>query len=307
MSNPAAPDAGSSRIGIDIGGTKIAGVVLNAAGDELAATRTPMPRGDYAATLRAVADLIATLAREVPGTPPVGIGLPGTLDPGTGCVKHCNALWLNGRPFLRDLAEMTGQGARSANDGDCFALSEATDGAAAGANTVLGMVLGTGCGGGVVIGGRLIGAPGGIAGEFGHAPVPHVPGLVRRQERCFCGGQDCLEQYVSGTAISRRYADLTGHALPATGITMLADQGQDPAAQQAFSELENILARSLALYAAILDPDIVVLGGGLSNAARLYRNLPPLIAAYAPFGGPRMRLVPPRWGDASGARGAARL
>ena len=296
--------AGRERIGIDLGGTKIAGVRLDGSGAVLAAHRVATPHGDYTATLDAVAALVARLEYGAAEPPTIGIGHPGTLDPATGCVKHCNATWLNGRSFAADLEAWLGRPVRTANDGNCFALSEAVDGAGSGARVVLGIVLGTGCGGGIAVEGRLLGGSSGIAGEIGHTPAL-LPGPGRRYP-CFCGKLDCLEQYASGTALSRRYAELTGRQSGAAAIAGAAEAGE-PAAATVFEEFEQALARSLGMFAAALDPEVIVLGGGLSNLARLYTRLPPLIMQFSPFRAARPHIRPPRWGDSSGARGAAWL
>ncbi|MCE9650680.1 MAG: ROK family protein [Parvibaculum sp.] len=294
------------RLGVDMGGTKIAGVLLDDAGEELAAERIAMPQQAYSETLHSVAGLISRLARRAPGPITIGVGLPGTLDSGTECVKHCNATWLNHRPFGHDLRQLIGHPLRFANDGDCFALSEAVDGTGAGEKVVLGVVLGTGCGGGIAIDGRIVPGRHGLSAELGHVPVPHGAGRARRGEACFCGGRDCLEQYVSGTAISRFYREESGRSLTVPQIHDLAEAGE-PAAMRLLDETEDVLARSLALFITVLDPDVIVLGGGLSNMARIYRNLPPLVRKHCPFLETDTPIQPPRWGDASGARGAAWL
>lgn len=296
--------AGPDRIGIDLGGSKIAAVRLDQGGAVLAAHRAATPQGDYSATLDAIMALVAQLERGATEPPTIGIGHPGTLDPVTRCVKHCNATWLNGRPFAADLETRLGCPVRTANDGNCFALSEAVDGAGSGARVVLGIVLGTGCGGGIVVDGRLLSGTSGSAGEIGHTPAL-LPGPGRRYP-CFCGKLDCLEQYASGTALSRRYAELTGRQAGAAAIADAAEAGE-PAAATVFEEFEQALARSLGIFAAALDPEIIVLGGGLSNLPRLYTRLPPLIGEFSAFRNASPPVRAPRWGDASGARGAAWL
>lgn len=305
-----------TRIGVDLGGTKIEGIALAADGRELARRRVATPRGDYAGTVTAIVHLVRDLERRAGGGMPVGhatvgVGMPGAISPHTGVVKNANSTWLNGRPFHADLAAALGRPVRTANDADCFAMSEAVDGAAAGAAIAFGVILGTGVGGGAVIGGRLLAGANAIAGEWGHTPLPwprpeEIPGPA-----CYCGRRGCIEAWLSGPALARDHA---AHApsIPgrpaATGedVANLADAG-DPAALATLARYCDRLARGLAVVVNILDPEVIVLGGGLSRISRLYAEVPPLLARHAFSDHLATRLVPPRHGDSSGVRGAAWL
>ena len=266
------------RIGIDLGGTKIEALTLDSSGVEVFRRRIPAPRGDYAATLAAVAGLV----REA-GDGTVGIGIPGALSRVTGLVKNANSTWLIGKPFKQDLEKLLEREVRLANDANCFALSEAVDGAGAGAEVVFGVILGTGVGGGVVVRGEVLTGPNAIAGEWGHNPLP-LPGAADLPLRpCYCGRAGCIETYLSGPALER-------------------DGGQS-----ALGRYEERLARSLAGVINILDPDVIVLGGGVSKVSRLYDNVPRLWLPYVFSDRVATRLLPPQHGDASGVRGAAWL
>jgi fructokinase len=297
------------RIGIDLGGTKIAGIVLGA-GDVIAAeVRVASPQQDYEGTVRAVAALVDRLQMQVPtagGVASVGIGMPGSISPATGLVQNANSTWLNGRPFQHDLEAVLGRALRLSNDANCFALSEAHDGAAAGAASVFGVIIGTGCGGGLVIGGRLHNGPHGIAGEWGHTPLPWVRADEVPGPRCWCGQHGCLETWVSGPALAADVLRVTGLAATTEAIVQSA-AGGDGGAQAALDRHTDRLARGLALIANVLDPHMIVLGGGLSKLDYLYAALPGLMARhmFADHAAPAVH--PPRWGDASGVRGAARL
>ena len=296
-----------SRIGIDLGGTKIAGIALGPGDATLAETRRPSPREDYAGTIRAIAEVIADLERTADARgASIGIGMPGSLSPRTGMVHNANSTWLNGKPFHRDLEAAIGRPVRLSNDANCFALSEARDGAAAGAKSVFGVILGTGCGGGVVVDGRLVDGPHGIAGEWGHIPLPWADASEHPGPKCWCGQQGCMETWVSGTALADDYARAAGERLAGEAIVARASGG-DSAAQAALDRHASRLARGLALITNILDPEVIVLGGGLSQLSHLYTALPPLMGRYmfADHAAPDIR--PPKWGDASGVRGAARL
>ena len=295
------------RIGIDLGGTKIAGIALGTDNDTLAETRRPSPRADYDGTIRAIADVIAELERSADVTDAsIGIGMPGSLSPRTGVVHNANSTWLNGRPFDRDLSQALGRPVRLSNDANCFALSEAHDGAAEGARSVFGVILGTGCGGGVVVDGKLIDGPHGIAGEWGHIPLPWADATEHPGPRCWCGQLGCMETWVSGTALADDYARATNERLTGEAIVAHAANG-NTAAQGTLDRHASRLARGLALITNILDPEVIVLGGGLSQLPYLYRVLPDLIVRhlFADHAAPDVR--PPKWGDASGVRGAARL
>lgn len=294
------------RIGIDIGGTKIEGIVLGDSGAELARHRIATPRGDYDATVRAVRDLVGTLEAETerPGT--VGVGIPGTISPATGLVKNANSTWLIGRPFDRDLAEALARPVRLANDADCFALSEATDGAGAGAGIVFGVILGTGTGGGVAVNGRLLAGPNAIAGEWGHNPLPWPEPHELPGRACYCGLKGCIETWVSGPGLEADYEIASGNRIPAHDMEAAA-AGGDSEAGAALTRHSHRLARALAGVVNILDPEVIVLGGGLSNLDRLYDTVPKIWTRYVFSDRVDTRLARHRHGDASGVRGAAWL
>jgi fructokinase len=294
------------RIGIDLGGTKIAGVVLDDEGREIARARVPAPRHDYTDTLDAIARLVAQIDPVPTARTPVGIGIPGTISPATGLVKNANSSWLIGHPFDRDLAARLGRPVRVANDANCFAVSEAQDGAGADAHTVFGVILGTGVGAGIVIDGALVTGANAIAGEWGHTSLPWMTEAEFPGGPCYCGRHGCIETFVSGPAFERDYRLATGQSRSAAEIAAAADAG-DGAANAALERLEDRIARALTMVINILDPDIVVLGGGLSNISRLYRNLPNRIADWAFSDGIVTPVVPAVHGDAGGVRGAAWL
>ena len=304
-----APDRESQdrpRIGLDFGGTKIEAAVLLPDGTTPFRERVTTPRGDYAATIEAAARLVDAADRVAGGKRPVGAAIPGSLSPRTGLVQNANSTWLNAKPFGRDLESALARPVRLANDANCFALSEAEDGAAQGAASVFGVILGTGCGGGFVTGGRIVDGPNGCGGEWGHLPLPwprpeDLPGPA-----CWCGRRGCLETYLSGTGLEARFAEATGRRLTTPEIANASETGDGPA-RAAMEIYEDRLARGLALVATLLDPEIIVLGGGLSNLARLYRILPEKVAPHVFADGVRVRIVPPLHGDSSGVRGAARL
>ena len=323
------------RIGIDLGGTKIAGVALDGDGAEIARRRAPTPRGDYPATLRAIAGLVAAIESETGRRGSVGVGIPGAESLATGRVKNANSVWLIGQPLADDLAAALGRPVRLANDANCFALSEAVDGAAAGAGVVFGVILGTGVGGGIVVGGRVLAGVNAVAGEWGHNPLPWPgdgerpgpscycglegcietflsgPGLVRDYASggpsCYCGLEGCIETFLSGPGLVRDYASGGGgtESRPAD-IAALADRGDAPAAA-ALERYADRLARALATVINTLDPDVIVLGGGVSNIAALYDTVPARWNAHVFSDQVDTRLVRARFGDASGVRGAAWL
>jgi fructokinase len=294
------------RIGIDLGGTKIEGIALAANGRELARQRLAAPRHDYDATLRTIAELVAALERETGETGTVGVGMPGTLSPATGLVKNANSTWLNGRAFDRDLETLLGRELRCANDANCFALSEATDGAAQRAAVVFGVIVGTGTGGGIVVHGRVLTGPNAIAGEWGHVPLPWPRDEERPGPACYCGKSGCVETYLSGPGLSRDYRDASGRELDAAGIAARA-AGGDAVAEAALERYEDRMARALATVLNVLDPDVVVLGGGLSRLVRLYDSVPRLWQQWTFSDRVTTPLRPPAHGDASGVRGAAWL
>jgi fructokinase len=294
------------RIGIDLGGTKIEAAALDGEGVIRYRRRVATPSGDYAGTVRAVCELVAALERELGETGTVGIGIPGAVSPATGLVKNANSTCLIGHPFDRDVAAALGRPVRLANDADCFALSEAVDGAAAGAPTVFGVILGTGVGGGVVVRGRLLDGPNAIAGEWGHSPLPWPRDDERPGALCYCGKHGCVETFVSGPGMARDHAAASGEALSALEIAECADAG-DGRADATLRRYEDRLARALATVINLIDPHVIVLGGGLGQIARLYRTVPALWGAYVFSDTVATRLVSPRYGDSSGVRGAAWL
>jgi fructokinase len=294
------------RLGIDLGGTKIAGVALAPDGETLAEHRMAAPRHDYAATIEAIAATVAWLEGKAGGRGTIGIGMPGSAAPADGLVQNANSTWLNRRPLARDLEARLGRPVRLANDANCFALSEAVDGAAADALSVFGVILGTGCGGGLVSHGRLIDGPLGIAGEWGHNPLPWATPEETPGPRCWCGRRGCLETWVSGPGLEADHARATGESLAGTEIAARAERG-DAGAKATLDRHASRLARGLAHVINIFDPHVVVLGGGLSNLAHLYADLPDRIARHLFAAHPRVTVKPPRWGDASGVRGAAWL
>ncbi len=294
------------RIGIDLGGTKIEGVALGADGSERARRRVPAPRGDYDATLRAIAAVVAALEQEAHERGSVGVGIPGAVSPATGFIKNANSTWLNGRPLEGDLSRALDRPVRLANDANCFALSEATDGAAAGAEVVFGVIIGTGTGGSVVVNGRVLTGVNAIAGEWGHNPLPAPVGDESPGPACYCGRTGCIETYLSGPGLSRDYAVLGGDSASAAAIAALASTGE-ARAMAALARYEDRFARAIAGVINVLDPDVVVLGGGLSNIAQLYANVPARWSRYVFSDRVVTRLVRARHGDASGVRGAAWL
>jgi fructokinase len=305
------------RIGIDLGGTKIEGLAMDETGGELARLRIPTPQHDYAATVRAIGDVVTDLERRIGGIrgdrekASVGIGIPGTIVRATGLVKNANSTWLNGQPLERDLAVALGRPVRCANDANCLAVSEATDGAAAGAGLVFAVILGTGAGGGIAVGGHVHVGPNGVAGEWGHNPLPWAAEDELPGAHCYCGQRGCIETWISGTGLARDHATLhppdTGRPLTGPEIVAAAEAG-DAAAEASIARLENRIGRALASVVNLLDPDVIVIGGGLSKLDRIYKNVPPLIAEHL-FGGGAVAtpVLKAMHGDASGVRGAAWL
>jgi fructokinase len=310
------------RIGIDLGGTKIEGLVLDREGRETVRRRVATPRGPearYEDIVETVATLVEGLEAETGaprGRATVGVGIPGTISPATGLVKNANSTRLIGHPLDKDLERRLGRPVRVANDANCFALSEATDGAAAGApedpaasgrpRVVFGVIIGTGVGGGVVVDRAVLVGPNGIAGEWGHSPLPWPADDERPGPACYCGKRGCLETFLSGPGLARDHEVATGEALSAAEIAARAEGG-DRAAEATLGRYEDRLARGLATILNVLDPDVVVLGGGVSNVQRLYRRVPEIWRRFVFSDVVRTRLVPPRHGDSSGVRGAAWL
>jgi len=294
------------RIGIDLGGTKIEALALDEKGTELARHRIDTPRADYDGTIKAIVGLAGRMEEMTGSVGSVGIGFPGSVSGVTGLVKNSNSTWLNGRPLHHDLAVAFGREVRVANDANCLAVSEATDGAAAGRHTVFAVILGTGCGGGVAIDGHVHDGPNGVAGEWGHNPLPwptpeEYPGPV-----CYCGKRGCMEMWVSGTGVALDYKNTTGRELTTREIMVDFETG-DPAAAAAVERLEDRLARGLAQVINILDPDVIVVGGGVSRVQHLYETVPKKLAAYVFGGEASTPVVQAMYGDASGVRGAAWL
>jgi fructokinase len=294
------------RIGIDLGGTKIEGIALSDAGDVLCGKRIPTPREDYAGTLSAIIGLVQAIERETAKQGTVGVGIPGAISPATDRVKNANSTWLIGRPLHEDLARALDRPVRIANDANCFAVSEATDGAARGAAVVFGVIVGTGTGGGIVVDGRPLTGPNAIAGEWGHNPLPWPqPGELPGPE-CYCGQTGCIETWLSGPGFALDHRTHGGEGETAEAIVARAE-ARDPIAAQSLHRYEDRMARALASVINLLDPNVIVLGGGMSNIARLYENVPRLWGNYVFSDRVDTELRPPVHGDASGVRGAAWL
>ena len=306
MTGTASPSPPQRRIGIDLGGTKIAGIMLGPDGGTIASRRIGAPRGDYAATIAAIADMAAALEQEAGGAASIGVGMPGSMSPVTHLVQGSNSTWLNSKPFGQDLEARLGRPIRVANDANCFALSEAADGAGEGAASVFGVIVGTGCGGGLVFNGRLVDGPNAIGGEWGHNPLPWASADERPGPQCWCGRCGCMEMWASGTGLAADHCRVTGEHLTAEQIARRAGEGDD-AARATLARHAGRLARGLAQVINLFDPHVIVLGGGLSNLDALYEDLPRLAAPHVFAAVPRISVRPPRWGDASGVRGAARL
>jgi fructokinase len=294
------------RIGVDLGGTKIEAAALGPDGTVLARRRLATPRGDYAATLGAIVGLVQQVESEIGHRGSVGVGIPGALSATSGLIKNASSTWLLGRPLDRDLAAALGRPVRLMNDANCLALSEAADGAAAGLAVVFGVILGTGVGGGIVVAGRPLVGCNAIAGEWGHNPLPWPTPAERPGAACYCGKQGCIETFLSGPNLARDYHEAGGEAITAQQLAARAEAGE-PAALAALARYEDRLARALAGVINILDPDALVLGGGLSNLDRLYRNLPGLLPRYVFSDHVSTRMLKARHGDSSGVFGAARL
>lgn len=297
----------SARIGIDLGGTKIEGVLLAYDGRELARHRIAAPRSDYRMSLSAIRELVTALQYHSGiRKASIGIGIPGSIAPATSLVQNANSVWLNEMPLQRDLEHVLGQPVRLANDANCFAISEATDGAGSGARSLFGVILGTGCGGGIVIRGEAVNGPLSVGGEWGHNPMPWATAAEHPGPRCWCGRLGCMETWVSGTGLAEDHTRVTGEACSGETIAARASAG-DTAARATLARHASRLARGLAHVVNLIDPEVIVLGGGLSKLAHLYADVPILMAPYVFSDHALVKLVPPRWGDASGVRGAAWL
>ena len=294
------------RFGIDLGGTKIELLALNSDGVEVWRRRKPTPQGDYRGTLETIQHLVDMAERELDARGTVGIGTPGALSKSTGRLKNANSICLNGQPILEDLQELLARPVRMANDADCFALSEATDGAAAGLPVVFGVILGTGVGGGIVVQGLLLDGPNAIAGEWGHNPLPwprleELPG-----PECYCGQHGCIETFLSGPGLAAAFQRYAETGLQGPEIVARAEAG-DETCELVLQEYEDRLARALAHVINLIDPHAIVLGGGLSQCKRLYANVPRLWGRHVFSDRVDTLLLPPRHGDTSGVRGAAWL
>ena len=293
------------RIGIDLGGTKIEGILLNGS-DVILRLRIETPRDDYAATIEAVAALAETLEQRAGLRGSVGVGIPGAMSSTTGLVKNANSVWLIGRPLLDDLQRRLDREVRITNDANCFAVSEAADGAAAGAGVVFGAIVGTGVGAGIVVRGEALTGPNAIAGEWGHNPLPWPRDEERPGPLCYCGRHGCIETFLSGPGLMRDFEQRTGRREAAPDIVASAARG-DTQAEAALAQYEERMARGLASIINVLDPDVIVLGGGMSNIDRLYTNVPRLWAPFVFSDAVLTRLVRAKHGDSSGVRGAAWL
>jgi fructokinase len=297
------------RIGIDLGGTKIEGVALDE-GREVARLRVPTPRDDYLATVDAIVSTVREVETCAGATGTVGVGIPGTISPATGLVKNANSVWLIGRPLSDDLTSRLGRPVRIANDANCFAISEATDGAAADADVVFGVILGTGTGAGVVVRGQPLLGANAIAGEWGHNPLPWSDAEDEPAPDCYCGRRGCVETYLSGPAVAAEHHRRSGRSESVAEIVARA-AGGDVVATTTVERFVSRTARALAAIVNVLDPDVIVVGGGLSNIDALYERVPRLWNQWVFSAGVgevvRTRLVRARHGDSSGVRGAAWL
>lgn len=296
------------RLGIDLGGTKIEGALLDRRGGIAWRERVPTPQGEYQRTIDAIAGLVAAADRRAGERLPLGLAFPGSISPRTGLQRNSNSTCLNGRPVLADLEQAIGRPVRAENDANCLALSEASDGAAVGHGVVFGVILGTGVGGGVVVDGRVLRGRNGIAGEWGHAALPRRGELERGEESraCYCGKVDCLEQWISGPAVEREHRGRSGRDWRLPEIARAAGGGDHEAAGS-LDRLVHRLARGLAMVCDVLDPDAIVLGGGVGNLAVLYERLPEAIAREVFSDTFDTAILRPIHGDSSGVRGAAWL
>jgi fructokinase len=307
MSAPHLVESVILRIGIDLGGTKIEGIALDPGGKELARRRVPTPAGDYAATVRTVAEMVRALEQDTEAeSATIGVGIPGAISPVTGLVKNANSTCLIGHALDQDLTRATGRSVRLANDANCFVVSEAADGAAKGTRVAFGVILGTGVGGGIAFDGRAWAGANAIAGEWGHNPLPWPTPDELPGEPCYCGRRGCIETFVSGPALARDHAADTGESLAPEAIATRANAG-DPRAEATLARYEERLARALATVVNVLDPDVIVLGGGLSAVARLYDNVPRLWQRWVFSDRADTPLRRSHHGPASGVRGAAWL
>jgi fructokinase len=293
-------------IGVDLGGTKIEIVALGPDGTLRLKRREPTPRGDYDATVRRLKHMVAAAETELGERATVGVGHPGSLSPRTGRVRNANSTWLNDRPFGRDLEAALARPVACANDADCLALSEATDGAGAGATVVFAIIVGTGAGGGIVVDGRLLRGSNGIAGEWGHNPLPWPDPHEWPGPACWCGKRGCIETWLSGTGLAREAEAALGRPVAGEALAAAVESGDARAGGVVAAYVERF-AKATATVIDLLDPDVVVVGGGVSALAALYRDVPARWAAWVFADAVDTRLVPARHGDSSGVRGAAWL
>ncbi len=294
------------KIGIDLGGTKIEGIALSDAGDELFRQRVTTPQGDYSGTLNTLADLISQVETETAEQGSIGICTPGSLSPASGLMRNSNSVCMNGKPVLTDLQTLLQRDIRIANDANCFALSEAVDGIASDASTVFGVIIGTGTGAGVVIDKKVLLGANAVAGEWGHNPLPWPMDSELPGADCYCGKSGCIETWLSGPGITRDHEIHNNVFLDAQALDNAARFG-DEDANETLQRYEDRMARSLAHVINILDPDVIVLGGGMGNIKRLYKNVPKLWGEYVFSDVVNTKLMPPLHGDSSGVRGAAWL
>lgn len=293
------------QIGIDFGGTKIEAAALDASGNYLERIRIPNP-GAYDLAVNCVCDLVAKIEERLGARGSVGIGVPGSISPRTGLMRNANSVYLNGRPFREDLCNRLDRDVRMANDANCLALSEAVDGSAAGARVVFAIILGTGCGGGIAISNKVHEGGNGIAGEWGHNPLPWPDADESPGPQCWCGQYGCLENWISGSGLQRDYFEHTGREL--SGEKIITDfRVGDPAAVAAVGRLVHRLGRAIATLSNTIDPEVIVIGGGLSNVSEIYRDVPSIVKKYVFSDMWETPIYPAKWGDASGVRGAARL
>jgi fructokinase len=299
-------DSEKIRIGVDLGGTKIEFIALERDGRELHRHRVPTPRFDYDGTVRAVAEAVEGIEKKLDRSATVGMGIPGTISTKTGTVKNANSTWLNGKPFHKDLSWALAREVRCANDANCLAVSEATDGAGAGKHIVFAVILGTGCGGGIAFDGHVHSGSNGVAGEWGHNPLPWMQAEEFPGQACYCGKNGCIETWISGTALEVDYERATGVGLRGPEIIARSGMGEH-AALAVVERFENRITRSLAHVVNLLDPDVIVLGGGASQIPRLYQNVSAHLKDYVFGKEADTPIVPAKHGDSSGVRGAAWL
>jgi fructokinase len=294
------------RIGVDLGGTKIEIIALDEKGATVLRRRVPTPVGDYSGIVRTIVELVLRAQSQIGSVASVGIATPGALSPQTGLLRNSNSVVLNGKPLDRDITDALGQSVRLENDANCLAISEAVDGAGAGSPVVFGAILGTGVGGGIVIEARILTGLNRFGGEWGHNPLPWAAENERPGHRCYCGKYGCIETFLSGGGFAREYFSLSKKELTAEQIAA-AEEAGEPYAVRSLATYKDRLARSLAALVNILDPDVIVLGGGISNINSLYVGLTELIAQYVFSDGIKTKVVRAAHGDSSGVRGAAWL